>query len=193
MIEEFIRYWWVPLFRGAALIAFGGLALFLANNMTLPFTAMMVRVSLVVLFALYLGVSATLTMVTAILVRHDSHRWMAIASGLLLLGLAMALLLARSLRYETVIMLTLVHALVNGIGEARIATALKHHVKESITLGVMAAVSLVAALALAALRNSAHLTLALGVYALLYGFCLAYFAWHLHMQAHAINNKAGLV
>ncbi len=193
MIEEFIRYWWVPLFRGAALIAFGGLALFLANNMTLPFTAMMVRVSLVVLFALYLGVSATLTMVTAILVRHDSHRWMAIASGLLLLGLAMALLLARSLRYETVIMLTLVHALVNGIGEARIATALKHHVKESITLGVMAAVSLVAALALAALRNSGHLTLALGVYALLYGFCLAYFAWHLHMQAHAINNKAGLV
>ncbi len=193
MLEDFIRYWWVPLFRGAALIAFGGLALFLANNMQLPFSSAMVRVSIVMLLALYLGVSATLTMVTAMLVRHDSHRWIAIASGLLLLGLGMALVASRALRYETVIMLTVIHALVNGIGEARIALALKHHIKESITLGVMAALSMIAALTMAGLRNSGHVTLALGLYALLYGFCLAYFAWHLHVQAHAIHNKAGLV
>lgn len=193
MIEDFIRYWWVPLLRGAALIAFGSLALFLANNMSLPFAVAMARVSLVVLFGLYLGVSATLTIVTAILVRHDSHRWMLVASGLLLAGLCMATIAARGVRLETVIMLTVVHALVNGIGEARIAVSLKHHIKESVALSLMAAVSLVAALALAALRNSAHTASALGVYALLYGLCLAYFAWHLHVQAQLTNSKAGLV
>jgi uncharacterized membrane protein HdeD (DUF308 family) len=189
MIEEFIRYWWLPLMRGAALIAFGLLAIFVANNMSLTFTEVIFRVSLVMLFALYLGVSATLTMVTAIVVRHDSHRWMSIATGLLLAGLCMAIVAARGVRLETVIMLTVVHALVNGIGEARIAVALKHHLKESVTLGVMAGVSLVAALVLAALRNSSNLTLALGSYSLLYGMCLAYFAWHLHMQAQQVHIK----
>jgi uncharacterized membrane protein HdeD (DUF308 family) len=195
MIEEFIRYWWVPLLRGAALIGFGLLALFLANNMSLPFTEVIFRVSLVMLFALYLGVSATLTMLNAILVRHAAHRWMFIVSGLLLGGLCMAIIAAPGVRLETVIMLTVVHALVNGIGEARIALALKHHHKECIALGLMAGISMVAALTLAALRNGdvSRETLALGSYALIYGLCLAYFAWHLHMQAHTANEKARLV
>src|SRR4051812_44170524 len=53
MLEEFIRYWWLPVTRGLALVAFGLLALFLANNMSLTLTEVLFRVSLVMLFGMY--------------------------------------------------------------------------------------------------------------------------------------------
>src|SRR3954463_16676588 len=121
MLEEFIRYWWLPTLRGAALIGFGLLTLFLANNMSLTFTEVLSRVSLVLLFALYLGVSGLLTIVTAALIRHVSHGWVYLGHGLLLAALCLTILLSPAVRLETVVLLTVIHAVVNGLAETRIA------------------------------------------------------------------------
>ena len=185
MIEEFIRYWWLPTLRGAALIALGMLTLFLANNMSLPLTEILSRVSLVLLFALYLGVSGLLTIITAALVRHVSHRWVYLGHGVLLAALCLTILLQPAVRLETIVLLTIAHAVVNALAEGRIALALKHHKKEASALGIIAAISVGAAIALMLLRNGpvGDMTMALGLYALAYGLCLVYFGWHLHRQS----------
>lgn len=201
MLEEFIRYWWLPVLRGMVLIIFGLLALFLANNMSLTFTEVLFRVSLVMLFALYLGISGSLTMVTAALVRHVSHRWMYLAHGLVFAVLCLTILASPSVRLETVVLLTIIHAAVNGLGEAHIASALRNHRKEAVILSVTALSSLVAAVALTILREGpiGPMTTALGSYALFYGICLTYFGWHLHRQFKQTESKlleskkAGLV
>ena len=184
MLEEFIRNWWLPLLRGLVLVIFGLLALFLANNMSLTFTEVLFRVSLVMLFALYLGISASLTMVSAVLIRHESHRWIYFAHGLLLGALGLTILVSPAIRLETIVLLAIAHAMVNGLGEARICAALRHHRKESILLGTMAAMSIIAAVVLFVLRDGpiTSMTTALGAYTLIYGTCLAYFGWHLHHQ-----------
>lgn len=194
MLEEFIRYWWLPVIRGIVLIIFGVLALFLANNMTLTFTEVLFRVSLVMLFAIYLGVSGSLTMVTAALIRHVSHRWMYLAHGLVFAALCLTILLSPSVRLETVVLLTIIHAAINGLGEGRTAIALRHHQKEAIILSVNAILSLAAAGALFWLRDGpiAPMTTTLAAYALFYGACLAYFGWHLHHKFQQTENKLDL-
>jgi uncharacterized membrane protein HdeD (DUF308 family) len=192
MLEEFIRYWWLPLTRGIALVAFGLLALFLANNMSLTLTEVLFRVSLVMLFGMYLGLSGSLTMVTAALIHHASHRWMYIAHALLLAALCFIIVMSPSIRLETVILLTAAHAAVNGIGEARMARSLSRHRKEGILLTVISIISLAAALTLLLLRNGPLRTMtnALGSYSLLYGMALMYFGWHCHRQASHIMRDA---
>ena len=182
MLEEFIRYWWLPVTRGMALVAFGLLALFLANNMALTLTAVLFRVALVMLFGMYLGLSGSLTMVTAALIRHASHRWMYVAHGLLLAALCLTILASPAVRLETIVLLTAAHAAVNGIGEARMASSFWHHRKEGVILACISAVSLVAAAALVALRDGPlfRMTDALGAYAVVYGLMLIYFGWHCH-------------
>src|SRR3954467_15039829 len=105
MLEEFIRYWWLPVTRGVALVAFGVLTLFLANNMSLAPTAILFRVALVMLFGMYLGLSGSLTMVTAALIRHASHRWMYIAHAVLLAALCLTILMSPNVRLETIVLL----------------------------------------------------------------------------------------
>jgi len=136
------------------------------------------------LFAIYLGISGSLTMVTATLIRHASHRWMYVAHGLVFAALCVAILATPSVRLETVILLTIFHAVVNGLGEAHIASSLRRHRKEAVILSVASLTSLAAAIALTVLRNGpiSSMTAALGSYALAYGLCLTYFGWHLHRQ-----------
>src|SRR4051812_35463570 len=184
MLEEFIRYWWLPVTRGMALVAFGVLALFLANNMSLALTEVIFRVTLVMLFGMYLGLSGSLTMVTAALIKHASHRWMYVAHGILLAALCFVILRSASIRLETIILLTAAHAMVNGLGEARMASSLWHHRKDALILFVCGTLSFAAAVALILLRNGPlhTMTNALGAYSLAYGIALAYFGWHLHRQ-----------
>ena len=189
MLEEFIRNWWLPLVRGLAMIAFGLIALFLANNMSLTFTEVLSRVSLMMLFALYLGLSGSLTTVTAALIKHASHRWMYLAHGVLLAALCVTILFSPGIRLETIILLTIIHALVNGLGEGGIAATLRHHKKEAAIMAAMSLVSLATAIVLLLLRNGAisSMTTVLGSYALVYGICLTYLGWHLHRQFNTIE------
>jgi uncharacterized membrane protein HdeD (DUF308 family) len=192
MLEEFIRYWWLPVTRGFALVAFGLLALFLANNMSLTLTEVLFRVSLVMLFGMYLGLSGSLTMVTAALIRHASHRWMYVAHALLLAALCLIIVMSPSIQLETIVLLTAAHAAVNGLGEARMAHSLRRHSKEGMLLTVISIISLASAITLVLLRNGPlhTMTNALGSYSLLYGLALIYFGWHCHRQASRVLRDA---
>jgi uncharacterized membrane protein HdeD (DUF308 family) len=192
MLEEFIRYWWLPMSRGVALVAFGLLALFLANNMAVTLTEVLFRVTLVILFGMYLGLSGSLTMVTAALIRHSSHRWMYIAHGVLLAALCVTIVMSPNVRLETIVLLTAVHAAINGIGEARMAASLRHHRGMAAVLSLVAAVSLVATVALVLLRNGPlhRMTDALGTYSALYGLTLIYFGWHCHKHAEQVSKES---
>lgn len=193
MLEEFIRYWWLPVTRGVALLAFGLLALFLANNMGLTLTEVIFRTTLVILFGMYLGLSGSLTMVTAALIQHPSHRWTYVAHGIILAALCVTILRSSNVRLETIVLLTAGHAAINAISEARMAVSFRHHRRLAAVLVLVAAVSTGAAVALIMLRGGPlhRMTTALGTYSALYGMSLVYFGWHCHEQAvHTLKHAA---
>lgn len=181
MLEEFIEHWWLTLGRGVLIMLFGLLVLLLANNMSTTILEVLVRVSIVVLFAVYLGISGSATLLGAVLIRHTAHRWFYIAHGLLLAALALAMFLWPALRLESVIVLTATHAALNGIWELRTAVTLNHHKSDSVILLLLALASLTCATLLAIYHNgpASTATTVLGTYATLYGLCLMYFGLHL--------------
>jgi uncharacterized membrane protein HdeD (DUF308 family) len=99
--------------------------------------------------------------------------------------------LSPAIRLETVVLLTIIHALVNGIGEGGIAATLRHHKKEAAILGVMALLSVSTAVILLVSRNGpiSSMTTVLGSYAFVYGVCLTYFGWHLHHEFKKIEQR----
>lgn len=184
MLEEFIDHWWLALTRGILVLLFGLVALLLANNMSTLITQILFRVSIVVLFAFYLGLSGSLTLLGAYLIRHPAHRWIYIAHGFLLAGLCVALFAAPNIRLESLILLTAAHAALNGIWELRIANALRNHRADSLLLLALACISLVTAALLLIQRNgpASAMTTLLGAYACVYGLFLTYFGLHMRRK-----------
>ena len=184
MLEEFIEHWWLTLTRGVLVALFGLVALFLANNMSTLITEILFRVSVVVLFAFYLGLSGAATLLGAYLIRHSTHRWIYVAHALLLSLLCVMFFAAPSIRLETLVLLTAAHAGLNGVWELLIARSLRHHRSDALLLLLLALVSVVSAVLLVAYRNgtASTMTTLLGAYATVYGLFLIYFGLHLRRR-----------
>src|SRR5437660_4055190 len=153
--------------RARLAMVFGAATLFLAPSLERGAVDIFARITLVMLFGVYVAFTGILVLAMALLVRHSGHVWESIAHSLILGALAVMAWVLDTVRLDMVIYLTVTQAALMGGLELLLAWRLRLHKAESTILGAVGALSIMfsVALGLRAGEASAKSATLLGTYA----------------------------
>lgn len=182
MLRQLVQTWWLLQARGILAVAFGAFLFFLSGMFAGPLGTAIGLVGVMLIFVLYLLLSAVLGMLAAFKSFERRRRfWAALGYGAGLFVLAIWLFYSNDFTFMWIVWLTVVNAFASGILELVLSRALRRHL-DALPLAIAGGMSVLASIAMVIARDAqvSRLVLSVGVYAVFYGTVLIVFSLRLH-------------
>ena len=171
MLRDLISNWWLVQIRGVIAILFGLFLMYLAGTMQGIFTTSIAMVAVLIAFMFYIVISAVTTMLAAIRVYDQPHKFAALAThALLLLIFSGACWFFEPITINWLIWFLVITAITSGLLKIGLARSLRGHLDASL-LEVAGIISVLSAVVLVLARSlpASLLIEGLGIYVVYYG------------------------